>query len=302
MSVQEAFGIRKCYTNHYMVTTTALYTRPALPNDRLRLENLLGSALLTHNHLDWQPAYDWLGQHPFRLAYIGDKLVGALAAPPDPPTVAWIRLLAVVSGVPAEAVLDALWNASQEAIAELHIAQVNCMLLETWVAPHLQRWGFTRLNDVVILRRPAHRDTPATSTASSVKLRPATSADVAALTVVDNAAFAAPWQYSKNVIQQAMYHASLITVAELDGEIVGYQLSSGGRSGGHLARLAVLPRLQGRGIGRALVAHVVEYFEKRGAPLITVNTQRDNASSLAVYRAFGFDLTEEHYEVWQWRT
>jgi len=283
--------------------TTALYnTRPAVANDRLNLERLLGSSTLIHNHLDWQPAHDWLGQQPFRFAYKAEKIVGALAAPPDLAGVAWIRLMTVADGYGAAPVLDTLWESSQDSLHDLAISQVNCMLLETWVQPHLQRWGFNLFSDVVVLRRLPNRPRPTLPSLPTLVLRPARLDDLEALAAIDNAAFTAPWQYSRNVIQQAMSQSTLVTVAELDGKLVGYQLSSGGRGGGHLARLAVSPTVQGRGVGRALVAQVVDYFERRGAPVITVNTQRNNASSLAVYRAFGFDLTGEHYEVWQWQT
>jgi ribosomal protein S18 acetylase RimI-like enzyme len=216
--------------------------------------------------------------------------------------VAWVRVAAVVNGLPADSILDQLWADGQEAITELKIAQVNCMLLENWLAPHLERWGFQQFNDVVVLRREAQKTgTVKSQPLNELKIRPARPPDIDAMTLVDNAAFLAPWQYSKQVIQKAIAHSSCVTVAEQNGQVIGYQLSSGGWGGAHLARLAVLPQLQGRGIGRALVINMIEYFDRRGAPTITVNTQRDNASSLAVYKALGFELTGEHYEVWQWK-
>jgi ribosomal protein S18 acetylase RimI-like enzyme len=174
------------------------------------------------------------------------------------------------------------------------------MVLEEWLTLVLQHWGFNHLNDVIVLRRERNPAQPVTaSAAAGICLRPAKSSDVDALTSVDSTAFAPPWQYSRTVIRQAMTQATLATVAEVGHEIVGYQISSGGREGGHLARLAVRPDMQGRGIGRALAAQVVEYFEKRGAPKITVNTQRDNSASISIYHALGFAITDEHYAVWQ---
>lgn len=282
--------------------TTAIYTRPALTNDRQRLNRLLGEATLVHNHLDWQPPQDWLGQHPFRFAYVGERVIGTLAAPPDPPGVVWVRIAAVVDGFPVESILDQLWIATQDSINALRIAQVNCMLLKSWLAPHLHRWGFTQFNDVVVLRREARQAGALKLEAlTDIRIRPACRSDLDAMTQVDQAAFVAPWQYSQRVIQQAITQSTCVTVAERDRQIIGYQLSSGGWGGAHLARLAVLPELQGRGIGRALVANMIEYFNRRSAPTITVNTQRDNASSLAVYKTLGFGPTGEHYEVWQWR-
>lgn len=280
--------------------TTAIHSRPAQPGDRYRLDSLLSAAHHQHNHLDWQPPQAWLGKQPFELAFAGDRLVGALAAPPDPPGVSWIRLAAVVDGFPEDGVLDPLWAAALETLVALRIFQVDCMLIEEWLKPHLRRWGFDLLNEVVVLRRERNAGRAVPPALAGLRLRPARSSDIDAMASVDNAAFAPPWQYSRGVIRQAMAQATLASVAEVNGELVGYQISSGGREGGHLARLAVRPDLQGRGIGRALTAQVVEHFERRGAPRITVNTQIDNAASISIYRAVGFEITDERYTVLQY--
>ncbi|MEK9164044.1 MAG: GNAT family N-acetyltransferase, partial [Chloroflexota bacterium] len=67
----------------------------------------------------------------------------------------------------------------------------------------------------------------------------------------------------------------------------------------HLARLAVLPDWQGRGVGRALLSGVVDHFDSAGTPMITVNTQHDNTASLKLYQLFGFENTGEHFPVWE---
>jgi ribosomal protein S18 acetylase RimI-like enzyme len=282
--------------------TTAIHTREATPADRHKLEGLLRDAPQSHNHLDWNPPYDWLGKHPFQLAFAGEALIGALAAPPDLPGVAWIRLAAVADGYPTEPVLDTLWEASQDSFRELITRQVNCMIMEAWMLPYLERWGFKALTQVVILKR-MHSEPlpPLPASANDIEIRPARSTDLNRIAFVDNAAFEAPWQYSRTVIQQAISQCSRATVALLNEEIVGYEISSGGRHGGHLARLAVLPSTQGLGIGRLLVRRMVEHFERKGALAVTVNTQIDNMASLAVYNAMGFALTGERYSVWQRR-
>ena len=91
------------------MVTPALSIHPSHPSDRYRLDRLLSAAEYLHNHLDWQSAHEWLGKHPFYFAELSDKFVGALAAPPDPPEAAWIRLAAVSVGFSVERVLDPLW-------------------------------------------------------------------------------------------------------------------------------------------------------------------------------------------------
>jgi ribosomal-protein-alanine N-acetyltransferase len=278
-----------------------LQTRAAQVTDRSALERLLREAQVVHTHLDWRPPHGWLGESPFYLAATRERLAGALAAPPDPPDVAWIRLATVAGGYSAPTVLDLLWPPARQALAQTQTQTVNCMLLDHWLTPHLQRWGYELFNDVVILSRPRGARPLRRAAIPDLALRPIQAADLSALVAVDNAAFAPPWQYSRGALQEALGLAALATVAEVAGEVVGYQISSGGRNGGHLARLAVRPDWQGYGIGRGLVAHLIEFFESLGAPVITVNTQRDNQSSLAVYHAAGFQLTQDHCEVWQYQ-
>jgi len=91
-------------------------------------------------------------------------------------------------------------------------------------------------------------------------------------------------------------------VAEDDGQLLGYQISTATTMGGHLARLAVHPAAQGGGIGYALVHDMLSQFTRRGARQVTVNTQQDNLVSLALYQKAGFKRTGEEYPVYQCRS
>ena len=77
-----------------------------------------------------------------------------------------------------------------------------------------------------------------------------------------------------------------------------YQISTQHRQGGHLARIAVLPSEQGRGLGEGLAREALHFFQARGVRLVTVNTQADNHRSLRLYRRLGFDLFGYDVPVW----
>jgi ribosomal protein S18 acetylase RimI-like enzyme len=66
---------------------------------------------------------------------------------------------------------------------------------------------------------------------------------------------------------------------------------------GHLARLAVRNEAQGRGVGSALVRDLIQRLISKNRQRITVNTQADNAASLALYQKLGFVRTGEQYPV-----
>jgi ribosomal protein S18 acetylase RimI-like enzyme len=146
------------------------------------------------------------------------------------------------------------------------------------------------------------RDEPATvefDLPQGFSIRPMQQADLPVVAEVDAAAFAPLWQNSIEALQLAYPQSVFPTVVEVNGLVVGYQLSTRNPLGAHLARLAVRPGLQGRGIGRALVADLIRQTGQHGMPHLTVNTQSDNATSLALYNHIGFRETGERFPVYQ---
>jgi ribosomal protein S18 acetylase RimI-like enzyme len=123
--------------------------------------------------------------------------------------------------------------------------------------------------------------------------------DLPAVAGLDMAAFDPLWQNSLQSLELAYPQAALATVVEAEGRLLGYQISTRNPLGAHLARLAVLPAFQGRGVGRALVSDLVQKAERLGMYRLTVNTQSDNAASLALYKKIGFRETGERYTVYQ---
>ena len=123
--------------------------------------------------------------------------------------------------------------------------------------------------------------------------------DLPAVAEVDAAAFDPLWQNSLPSLERAYPQAVLATVIEANGQVLGYQLSTRNPLGAHLARLAVRPELQGFGLGRALIADLIQQADRHAMYRLTVNTQSDNAASLALYKKTGFRETGERFPVYQ---
>ena len=75
------------------------------------------------------------------------------------------------------------------------------------------------------------------------------------------------------------------TVAEADGHIVGFVSLIGNEVGG----IFVDPRLQGRGIGRALMDHAC-----RTRPCLELDVFEENARARRFYTAYGFVQVDRH--------
>jgi len=134
---------------------------------------------------------------------------------------------------------------------------------------------------------------------ADVFVRPMLQSDLPIVAEVDATAFDPLWQNSFSALQQAYPQAAMATVAEADGQVIGYQISTRNSLGVHLARLAVRPDVQGGGVGRALVLDLIQKAAQNGFSRLTVNTQSDNAASLALYQKAGFHETGERYPVYQ---
>lgn len=274
----------------------SLTVRPAGPNDRSIITSLTRFEQRVHTHLDWKPPEDWLSQQPFLLAERGTRVLGTLACPPDPENTAWLRLFALAENAQAEEVWEMLWPVARAELEDRGTQWAAGVSLDGWMDPLYRAGGFEHTHSVVVLVRAQG---PTLSHPSIATIRPARPGDWSVIATVDTAAFSPPWQMSTDLARFAIRQADYLTVAEIEDEVVGYQLTTLGHTGAHLARLAVLPQRQGKGIGAALVADLIEYYQRRNVHEITVNTQDSNVASLAVYQKWGFVLTGARYPVFQ---
>lgn len=276
--------------------------RPASSADRHALASLIHFDARVHRHLDWREPLDWLGEQPFiLLENAQNRPIAALATPPSPPEVAWVRLFAVNSQTEPQHAWQALW---QHALQTLHNtpAQVaSAIPMLYWFSELLKKERFEHTHDVVMLHcEPALAAVQLIAPAEIV-LRPLNFDDLPTVNQIDQQAFPLLWRASLEDLARAYQQAAVATVAtDLAGNLLGYQISTAHLMGAHLARLAVLPTMQGRGIGSALVQDLLMRFRERGTTGVTVNTQHNNVTSLRLYQKLGFILTGERFPVYEY--
>ncbi len=272
--------------------------RPALSTDRRQIANLMQYSPAIHRHLDWRYPLDWIGSSPFYILESQKQVISAMACPPDPASVAWVRLFVNSGSLPLEESWHTLWEAARLELAHTGRFVVAAIVLQDWLQSLLVSSGFVNRQSIVMLERVSREPLPFVPVGFSV--RPMLQHDLPEVAAVDAAAFETLWQNSLPSLERAYPQAVLATVAETeDGQVLGYQISTRNPLGAHLARLAVLPAHQGRGVGRALLADLVREAERHAMYHLTVNTQNDNAASLALYLKTGFRETGERYPVYQ---
>jgi ribosomal-protein-alanine N-acetyltransferase len=271
--------------------------RSAVFTDQRQLARLIQYSPHVHRHLDWRNPLDWVGTWPFLIAEEGGKPVAAFACPPDPPGVAWLRLFADSDQTPLDEAWQVLWEAARPQLAGQG-AVVAAIVLQPWMRKLLVESGFSNHQNIVMLER----DLPAAGPVElpeGVWLRTMLPSDLPVVAEVDAAAFDPVWQNSLPALNRAFPQAVLATVAETAQGVIGYQISTRNPFGCHLARLAVRPGSQRHGVGRALVVDLIDQLTQRGISRITVNTQSDNRTSLALYTRLGFEETGEQYPVYE---
>lgn len=274
-----------------------LEVREASRSDQQKIADLMFIEAHIHRHLDWRAPLDWLGQSPYWVIEEGTRVTGALACPPDPEGIAWIRLFGYAAHLSGQEAWGLLWEAARAQLAGLGPTRVAAISIQRWFDPLLTGSGFALAGNIVLLERE-DQARPGVHLPAGINLRTMQRDDLAGVAELDAAAFEPLWRNSPEALSKAFGLAAYASVAEAASGLVGYQLSTGGEFGMHLARLAVRPQVQGGGIGAALVADLLAHVPERTAGRVTVNTQADNAASLALYHRLGFHRTGERYPVY----
>lgn len=281
-----------------MIVGADLQVRQAVLTDQRQIANLIHFSPHVHRHLDWRNPLDWIGSLPFYVLENQGQIVAALGCPPDPPTVAWVRLFVDSGRIPVQESWQTLWEKARVFLAINGQYTAAAIVLQDWLHDLLLINGFACRQSIVMLERdggiPAGLALP-----QEISMRAMMAFDLPAIAEVDASAFELLWQNTLPTLKRAYPQAVWATVAEMDGRVIGYQLSTRNSLGVHLARLAVRPDMQGKGLGYALVADLIQQAARRGITHLTVNTQSDNATSLALYERMGFHETGERYPVYE---
>ncbi|MEG1931146.1 MAG: ribosomal protein S18-alanine N-acetyltransferase [Anaerovorax sp.] len=118
------------------------------------------------------------------------------------------------------------------------------------------------------------------------------------LAQLDKLCFAQPWSRASFQKEIEENQLALYLVAEIDGETVGYAGLWKVGDEGHITNVAVHPHYRKRGIGKALMAVLVDFTEKQGVNFYTLEVRASNEKAIGLYKQFGFEaagLRKKYY-------
>ena len=255
------------------------------------LARFLNANNLSFSNLDWFSPNERFNE-PGCFAIIEDQQIKALlAATPERPAAGWLRFFHAERDGQHEQYFNALLSQAKIVLKEMGAQNLFSLAPYDWLERLLSTEGFKPADNIVTLQRNFSEVNYA-STNQQLIIREMTYRDMAAVEAIDIAAFDPAWQQNLESLKKTYHLSAWHSVALLEGEIVGYQMSTSAFDSAHLARLAVNPRWQRRGVGRKLVEDMFETFLAIGIRSFSVNTQASNLQSLSLYHSLGFEREE----------
>jgi ribosomal protein S18 acetylase RimI-like enzyme len=158
-------------------------------------------------------------------------------------------------------------------------------------------WQAGEVNHAYVLRAPEAMLWPeaagpeATVVVEADGLRPATAADLAAITPLHDAEFPATYFSTQQLIERASRGEQIVLVATgADGRVEGYVAGRVQPDGtGYVDFVGVDPAARGTGVGRRLLVGMSRrLLAAAGAPEVHLTVQDHRAPARALYEALGF--------------
>lgn len=121
---------------------------------------------------------------------------------------------------------------------------------------------------------------------NGLSFRPMTLADLDAVLAIENAAYSHPW--SRGIFTDGLKSYDCWLMFE-EGVQVGHGVIQLILDEAHLLNITVTPKAQGRGLGRALLEHLMRRASELKAGECFLEVRQSNQSAFRLYDAYGFN-------------
>ena len=269
--------------------------RPITNKDGRQIFRLLETAWRVHTRMVWSSLKMRLTQLPGLLVEDQAGLRGFMLIEPHPPKTGVIIAAGLRDTWSVTPYLTLLLPKIEQLAREAALSSLTYVGYETWLMDVLPEFGFEVREQIILFERFGDGSPP--DTAQPATLRLAHRDDLAAIRALDALAFDHLWHKPSAYFNEALAVAGSFVVAEMEGQIVGYEWCEMHEKRGHLTRLGIHPAYQGRGIGGQLLRRAIIDALHQGVNLITLNTQENNRRSQALYTRFGFVQTAHRVPV-----
>ena len=120
-----------------------------------------------------------------------------------------------------------------------------------------------------------------------VGIRPMTEADVAEVFAVERASYQFPW--SEGIFRDCLRVGYICRVLALENRVLGYGVMSVGAGEAHVLNLCVSDSYRCRGLGRRMLAYLLERGAAAGMSEAFLEVRPSNTAAIRLYEAVGFE-------------
>lgn len=263
-----------------------------LPSDKvdpLLMQDFVDGNHLSFIHLDWVSSTQRIGQPGCFALFSDGEIKAMISCAPENDQAAWIRFFISVRDGNHELYFRKLLDAAMMILSACQSTGLFALPQRPWMKSLVEDNDFLPVDEIVNLYLQLElASTPLLEQIPGLEIRQMKQRNLLAVEALDEVAFHPEWRLNFESLQKVYQMSSHATVAVLKGVMVGYQAMTSTFDSAHLARLAVTPFFQGKGIGQALASEMLAYCTETGMRRVTVNTQRSNVASLNLYRKLGF--------------
>lgn len=111
--------------------------------------------------------------------------------------------------------------------------------------------------------------------------------DVPAVARLEEEAFSMPW--SEQALLESLHNGhSIFLVADADGEVAGYMGLYTVLDEADVTNVAVFQKYRRQGIGRQLLASMMELAREQGICVMNLEVRAGNVAAIALYEQMGF--------------
>jgi [ribosomal protein S18]-alanine N-acetyltransferase len=122
---------------------------------------------------------------------------------------------------------------------------------------------------------------------SRPRFRPLTPDDLGRVVEIEGRIYEFPW--SAGNFRDSLLAGYSCWACELSGMLVGYGVLMAAGEDAHLLNVSIASGWQGRGIGRALVAHFVQVARDHHARIVFLEVRPSNEVARSLYASMGFE-------------
>ncbi len=119
-------------------------------------------------------------------------------------------------------------------------------------------------------------------------LRPATSADILSITLLEERVFPTPWSEESIRHDIQRNENALVAVAEWEGTFAGYLDVWQVVGEGQVNNFGILPEFRNRGIGSHLMQYMMDWLVENGNREISLEVRTTNRGAIRLYQRLGF--------------